>query len=234
MLISTPSKLKLSELDCIYLGDEFCFILSEEIVKECIDYAAQKDQHNNYLYIVRGADPNKTFNQDSYSKLAEFAAKEFLEIFEPTKNFEVDTNVYSPNKKNWNPDIDKRFGVKSTSKEMSNYISHHTTHSSESWSFQKTNKNMVGGTDRGVFGLSEQEKEEKFFIFTVVETEKITSKTKIWIRGLVRLSLISKLFKDPIKQSHKGRIKVIYNGDLRDYQLMKAGKYYENFENIST
>lgn len=217
MLISSP-KLKNSELDFLYLEDEFCFILSEDIVEKCLNYAEEKKQYNDYLISNRAANPEKIFNQDAYSKLAEFAAQEFL-AFLGVGKLEVDTKVYPPNQKNWDSDLGNKIGVKSTSLELKNFISRHTKNSTQSWSFQWKNKKDNGGNDKGVFGLDEIKQKEKFFILVSVESENISSNPRIWIRSLVSLHRIIKLLKDPIKEIHKGRTKVIYDGDLKSEQL---------------
>lgn len=219
MLIAPHGMKKISIRDCIYLGDRFCFKPSEEIVSKCLEFAEGKAKSNAYLGRVRNADMTKIKLQDGYSKLSEFLTLEFLQKMGLNVPYEVDCSIYGAHNKSWEADIGKNIGVKSTSLVMSNYIARNKRGSRESWSFQYKNKKNEGGTDTGVFGLSEKEQKKKWFVFATVEHEEITTETRVWIRGFMQLHHITKFLKDPIKEEHKGRTKVIYDGDLKAYQL---------------
>ena len=224
MLVSNPAdKFKnLKEKQLIYLEDNFCFQMSEDIVKQCLEYAQGKAKYNDYLVKYRGANPLKLIDQDSYSKLAEFAAQEFIQLCGlKAETYQVDTKIYTPSQKSWSADLGGKIAVKSTSRDMVSYISRNRPGAQESWTFQFKNKNAPGGVDKEIF--SPGQNNEQWVILATVSQEKITPDTNIWIRSFIKLNRARELMQEPIKLANIGRTKCIYDDDLKRYQKELVG-----------
>ncbi len=209
---------ELSRIDLMYLADDYCFVPGAEYVDRSLTFAEGKSPDNPYIAKFRNAPLEKMFLQDAYSKLAEFGASIFLkEIF--NEDYEVDTKIYPPWKKSWAADLGKHIGVKSTP--LLNPVAENTSGKhNASWLFNGSNNDGIGGRDKGIFGLSAEEKKIKKFVFVVVEEEEIKPTTKIWIKGIWTAHDLEEydVHDLPIFKKYYGIKSAVYDGRMKEIQ----------------
>lgn len=178
---------------------------SNEELNMKIEEFAKKSNSANYYMNNRNANMNirKVLDDIALSKKTEYACKEYLKQFANNIS-DVDFEIRNSKSKGWEPDLimdGQHIHVKSC-----NSITHSCT-GDFSWTFQKNNKNKIGGTDI----LYNPEHHSDICMFTFMNSWE---NNEIHIKCILKFSSVIPLLREPKKIELKNIKDCLYFKDV--------------------